>query len=483
MSNNKSLKINALFNIIKTCIGLLMPLITFPYSSRVLGPDSIGKVNFAQSISTYFGLIAGLGITTYAVREGAKLRNDIVALSKFTKEILIINLTSTIIAYAFLIPTILFIPKLSDYKCLITLVSSAIFFTTIGMDWFFSSQEEFGYVTIRTIIFQIISIIGLFCLVKNSDDVYAYAFVQIIGSIGTSIWNLFILRKKLIWKTTEKLELKKHIKPILLLFSLSLITSIYTILDTTMLGFLSNDKEIGFYTAATKLNRMVLSAVTAGTAILLPRLSYNAEYDKDNFLPLFKKSLSMVFIFSIPATVGLSLLAEPIMLLLSGDQYIPAIPVTRILNPIIIVISISSLIGLQYFVPLNKEKLTIISVSIGAITNFLLNFILIPKYQAKGAAIATLVAESSVTFVQILFAGKKIWDKSVFINIIQIVLSTIIMSISISFLNTFFSNIFLKIFLNVISGVIIYFICLLILRNKLILSIINSLKQKFNKQR
>ena len=146
------------------------PIITFPYASRVLLPKGIGMVNFANSIVSYFVMIAGLGISGYATREASRLRNDKISLSKFCKEILTINFISTGIAYILFIIALLFIPKLHDYKILLLVSSSSILFTTIGIDWFYTSQEEFKYITIRSFIFQIISLVFLFTFVRSSKD-------------------------------------------------------------------------------------------------------------------------------------------------------------------------------------------------------------------------------------------------------------------------------------------------------------------------
>ena len=167
---NKSLKKNAALNMIKTFIGLIFPLITFPYASRILQPTGLGKVNFAHSIISYFSMLAALGINTYAVREAAKLREDKTALTRFVKEIITINMISTIVAYVLLTISILFIPYFSDYKTLLVVCSGTILFTTLGMDWLYTALEEFSYITIRSILFQLLSMVLLFVFVHKQED-------------------------------------------------------------------------------------------------------------------------------------------------------------------------------------------------------------------------------------------------------------------------------------------------------------------------
>lgn len=482
----KSLKKNATLNIIKTLMGIIFPIITFPYASRILLPEGIGKVNFANSIISYFALLASLGIGTYATREAAKIRDNIPKLRKFIKEILIINLSSTFIAYILFFISLILVPKFQDYKLLLLISSLTIIFNTIGIGWFYSAIEEYSYITIRSIVFQIINIIFMFLFVKTKEDIYLYACMNVIGAVGSNICNLIHLRHFISLKEKTFIEIKKHIKPIFVLFGLAAITSIYTILDSTMLGFFSNDEQVGFYSAATKINKMVLMVVTAIGGVLFPRLSYYSEKeDKTEFNQLIIKGFSITLCIAIPCTLGLHFLSKPITLLFSGENYIPSIPVMKIMNPIIIIISISNFIGIQYFLPLGKEKITIQSVIIGAVTNLSLNLILIPKYQALGAGIATLSAESCVTIYQLFFTRKEIEYKNLILNLFEFIIAGIVMSFYIITITKVFDRIPLQIILSVSGGAFIYFLVLIIIRNKpatnITKSFINVISKRIHK--
>ena len=240
----KSLKKNALYSIIKEFMNLAFPVITFPYASRILLPEGIGKVNFANSIVSYFIMIAGLGIGTYAIREAAKVRNDKTQLTKFSKEILSINLIATAIAYILFFIAFIFIPKLNPYRTMLLICSTKILFTTLGMDWFFAAIEDFKYITLRSVFFQTISLVFLFIFVRTKNDILWYTAFGIISSVGSNICNLFYCTKFIDLRQKLKLELKKHLKPIFTFFGMTLATSIYTMLDTTMLGFLSTNTPV-----------------------------------------------------------------------------------------------------------------------------------------------------------------------------------------------------------------------------------------------
>lgn len=478
----KSLKKNAIYSFIKAFMNLAFPVITFPYASRILLPEGIGKVNFANSIVSYFIIIAGLGIGTYAIREAAKVRNDKTRLTKFSKEILSINLISTAIAYILFFIAFIFIPKLNPYRTMLLICSTKILFTTLGMDWFFAAIEDFKYITLRSVFFQAISLVFLFIFVRTKDDILWYTAFGIISSVGSNICNLFYYTKFIDLRQKLKLELKKHIKPIFTFFGMTLATSIYTMLDTTMLGFLSTNTEVGYYSAATKISHMVLSLITAVTAVLLPRMSlYINNNDMDSFKTLTNKTVSIVTLLSIPITAGLFLLAKPITLLFSGNEYIPAIIPMQVMTPIVFIISIASITGIRMLPAMNKEKLALISYITGAISNIICNAIFIPLYGALGAAIGTLVAESIVMGIQVIFLRHFIFNKDNFISLFHSIIGTVIMGILIIVILKYINNIILQIIIASICGIIFYALCLVILRNKYFIEYIKLFANKLRK--
>ena len=478
----KSLKKNAIYSFIKAFMNLAFPVITFPYASRILLPEGIGKVNFANSIVSYFIMIAGLGIGTYAIREAAKVRNNKTQLTKFSKEILSINLIATAIAYILFFIAFIFIPKLNPYRTMLLICSTKILFTTIGMDWFFAAIEDFKYITLRSVFFQAISLVFLFIFVRTKDDILWYTAFGIISSVGSNICNLFYCTKFIDLRQKLKLELKKHIKPIFTFFGMTLATSIYTMLDTTMLGFLSTNTEVGYYSAATKISHMGLSLITAVTAVLLPRMSlYINNNDMDSFKTLTNKTVSIITLLSIPITAGLFLLAKPITLLFSGNEYIPAIIPMQVMTPIVIIISIASITGPRMLAALNKEKFTLFSYIVGATSNIICNTIFIPIYGSLGAAIGTLIAESIVTGIQVIYLYKYIFTKENFISLIHSIIASILMGILIIFILKYIKNIILQIIIASICGMVFYAICLLILKNKYFIEYFNSFTNKIRK--
>lgn len=487
VSNNtvspKSLKKNAALNMTKSVMSLVFPLITFPYSSRVLGPVYIGKVNFAQSVVSYFSLVAALGISTYAVREAAKIREDKTQLSVFVKEIFTLNLISTFVAYIFFGLALFFVPQLGEYKKLLIICGASILFTTIGMDYLYTALEEFKYIAVRSIFFQFLSLVLLFVFVKHQDDYYKYAAISVVSSVGSNVLNFLHARKFISFNIKVHLCVKKHLKPVFTLFAMSAAVSIYTVLDTTMLGFIKGDEAVGIYTAATKINRMVIMMITAATAVLLPRLSYYADKDRNEFMRLANKAVQFVVMFSVPCAAGLFILAEPTVILFSGGQYVSAIPVMKIMNAVIVFIGLSNMIGIQIFMSVGKEKITLYSVIAGAVVNFCMNLILIPLFGVNGAASGTVCAEFCVTLVQFVSARNYFDRKNLVLHSAKVVVSTFAMSFCVLILCRLLKSFVLEIILGIISGAVIYALCLFLLKDFLFVEIFRQVSGRFYKSK
>lgn len=479
--HEKSIIKNAFYSFLKSFVTLLFPLITFPYASRILMPEGIGKINFSSSVLTYFGFIASLGIATYGIREASRIRNDKKALSKFTKEILSINAISTFISYVLFIIFLLIVPKFSNYRSLLLIYSIPLLLTMFSMDWFFNALEDFRYITLRSVLFQFLSLFILFFFVKTEDDCIWYAIMGIFGASCSSICNFIYSHKFVDYKIKIKLELKKHLKPILTFFGMSIVSSFYCVLDTTMLGFLSDDSQVGFYTSATKMNKMIITLITSLLAVLLPRLSnYIENNDMKKFNELTQKSFSITMLLSLPLATGLLLLAEPCILLLSGADYLPAIVPMKIMLPLFLIITTATLTGCQILPAINREKIALYSYIIGAVTNFTTNSILIPKYGCIGAAIGTITAESAVTIFQLIFTYKYLFSKKTLFVIFQAIISTLFMGIVVYIIRNLLDNYILQFIICTLSGVVTYFVVLLLLKNEFIYEFINTIKNKLS---
>lgn len=478
-----SVKTNAVLNVVRTLMSLIFPLITFPYTSRVLGPMGTGKVVYAKSIVSYFAMLAMLGINTYGLREGAKIRDNRNALSKFYKEILSINLITTFIAYILLFFAITFLPRFSDYRQLIIVLSSSILFTTLGVDWLYGAVEDYKYITIRSIIFQVIGIFLLFILVRDNDDYLQYASLSVITNVGSNIFNFFHSRKYIDINFKCQLELKKHLKPLFILFGTAVAISIYTVLDSTMLGYICGDEQVGLYHAATKINRIILNLISAIGAVLTPRLSNYIENQRDEYNKLLSKASNIYLLLCLPSAVGLCFLAKPIIDIFCGYEYQPALLTMQVMCPIILFIPYGQFFSNLIFTPFRKDKYSLFPVIFGALTNVVLNLLLIPRFGALGAGIATVIAEFTVTTIK-LFLSKKVGIKifDLFKNWYQYLIATTIMFFILLLIKQIHFSTNLFVIISILCGIIIYFLSLLLMKNKYVIDLFHSLNKKLFKK-
>ena len=300
---SKSLKKNYILNLTNTISTMLFPLITFPYAARIIMADGIGQVDFFSSIISYISLFTCLGIPMYAIRETARVRDDQKELSKTTTEILLLHACLTLFGYLAVFIIAFTVPKVMVDIPLFLLLSTSIFFTAIGCEWFYQGVEDFKYITIRAITIKSICVVLLFLLVHSKDDLMYYAIYTVVGSVGNNIFNFLRLRKYIKLKYIDFKELKplRHLKPALHIFVLNLVISIYVNLDTVMLGFLKDSTAVGYYTGATKLTKMLLGIVSSLGTVMVPRLSNLIQNGQmEDFKKLSQKAVDFVFALRFP---------------------------------------------------------------------------------------------------------------------------------------------------------------------------------------
>lgn len=480
---SKSLKKNFVLYLVRIMSGVLFSIMVFPYVSRVLGPESVGKVQYAESIVAYFILFVNLGIPAYGAREISIKRNDKFLKSKLTLEMLIIlfvNTIITIVIYFILRDKIEFLRSETELFFIFLIY---IILNFLDLEWFYRGIEDQQYITTRAVIFKILSIFPILYFLKASSDYKIYAFILVITLSGANIFNLYRLFKYVEFKDVyKKIELKKHLKPLLLLFSSGLAASIFHGLDTIMIGSLVGIQAVGFYGVASKLGAVPLTFITAISRTVSPRLSYYlGNNDKKSYYELANNSLDYILLFCIPATVGLYFLAPQIILTLSGEAYTEAIITLKIFSFIVIVLGLALFTGGMIYIPHKLEKKYMISLFGGAILNLIFNYIFIPIYKQNGAAVGTILAEGSAVVIRIILAREifkeiNLFDK----NKLKIIFASSIMGMYLYFLPYFVEKNINVLIVGIIMGAFIYFSCLLLLKEKNIFEIYRE-KIKKNK--
>ncbi len=455
-----SLKRNFVLNLLNTVTGLLFPLITFPYASRILFPSGIGQVQFFQSIIDYIALCTSLGIPLYAVREISKIRNDKTLTSKTTAEILLLHAMLTFGGYLIVLILISSVGKIQVDIPLFMLLSVTLIFNAIGVPWFYQAVEDFKYITIRTVAIRIISLFALFILVKTKEDLLYYGAITVFANVGSNVFNFFRLRKFIDFSCFDLKSLNpgRHLKPALQIFVLNLIISIYVNLDSVMLGFLKNEQAVGYYSAATRLTKTILGIVTSFGTVLLPRFSNmigNGQIDEFNILA--NKAVSFVIALSLPLSIGLGFMATPIIHLFCGPNFDPSILTLQLIAPIILFIGLSGIVGMQILYPQGKERMVIIATAAGAIINFTLNYIFIPQYSQYGAAIATTCAEFLVIAIMLIIGKRHLPFRLLTKQNREYVLASLVMTLFLAVILTLDLTDYQNILLGIPVSCIIYF--------------------------
>lgn len=448
---SKSLKVNFVMNMILTMSSFIFPLITFPYVSRILLPVGTGKVSFATSFVSYFTMVSQLGIPTYGIRACAKVRDNKEELTRIAHELLFINLFMCILSYIALGIALKCVPRLQSDRELYIIISFTIILNAIGMEWLYKALEQYTYITIRSVLFKFVALIAMFLLIHHQKDYVVYGAISIFAASASNILNFINVRKYVELKWMGNYSIKRHLKPIITFFAIACAGTIYTSLDNVMLGFMTTDADVGYYTAAVKIKTILVSIVTSLGAVLLPRASYYVENGMlDDFKKITCKALNFVFLMASPLVVYFIIFAKESVFFLSGDSYAGAIIPMQIIMPTVLFIGITNLLGIQILVPLGKEKLLLYSAIVGAIVDFIINAICIPQFASSGAAIGTVIAEFSVLVVQYMYLRKEIREVLVTIHfgrigvavIIGLLLSTWIKLMSVNyFLTLLFSSV------------------------------------------
>ena len=482
MGNQKSLKLNFIMNVILTISAIVFPLIIYPYISRILLPEGVGKVALALSIISYFTIFSQLGIPVYGLRLTAQLRDDKQSLTKAVQELFVINMITTFIAYVALFGTIFFIPQLKEEKLLYIIISSSIILNTIGMEWLFKGLEEYSYITVRSIIFKIIGLILVFLLIHSKADYVVYGTIIIISGYFGFILNFIYSFKWINFKPLKNYNFKKHFKPIFIFFAMTCAITVYTSLDTVMLGFMKTNVDVGYYSVAIKIKNVLIGLITSLGTVLLPRCSYYIKHNLfDEFNIVSSKAMSFVFIFSIPLMIYFILFAKYTVLFLFGSAFNGSIIPMQIIMSTLLFIGINDLISSQILVPLGKENLVLYSVIVGAVVDVILNFILIPKYSAAGAALGTVIAELCVLIFQVIVMKKYVLDNIKNQEYIKII-SAILLAITISFYLVKFSyNNLFAIIISALSFFIVYTIILYLTKEKTTIELCNLILSKLKK--
>ncbi len=477
----QNITVNAILNAVRLCLSAFFPLVTYPYVLRILGVARIGVVTYTSSIVSYFMILASLGMGTYAIREGAKCRNNKKEFQKFCNEIFSTNVLFTIISYAILLYTVCFLNGLKQYGLLISIQSLAIIFETFSVSWMNSIFEDYVYITVRSIAAYLTSLLMTFLFIHSPEDYLKYAFIQILPQGISCVSNWIYCKRYVRFKLTIHLNLPTHLKPILYFFANTIAVSIYVNIDNVMLGWILGNESVGIYTAAVKIYTVLKNVLSSIYIVAIPRFAelYGQKH-MGVYRNLFSGLISTLALIILPICTGLACSAEALIGFIAGESYNKGTLPLQILSLSLMFALFGGIITACINIPLGREKENMIATIGSAFINFSLNLIMIPKLGAAGAAITTTFSELFVfmyCFIRIPNKERIMDFKSILSNISISIVECFMIIVCFVIIKQFILDSFMNMVLLICSSVSIYALILTATKNPVWISLVEKMRR------
>lgn len=482
-----NLKKNFIYNFISQILTLVIPLITTPYLSRILGEEGNGQISYSLSIVTVFILFASLGFTTYGQREIAKVRDDKEATSKVFWEITILKAITTIISSGFFF-ALLYTTGFKKCNNLILIFSIELLSTIFDVTFFFQGEENFKSLALRTIFLKVLGLILIFCFIKTSDDTWIYALCLSISYFLSYVIMWPSLKGKISFVKLNTLSFKKHIGPTLRIFVPQLAVTIYSVMDKLMIGWFAtnSDYENGCYEQAYKINSVALILVTVISSVLAPRNTYDYKSGNlDSFKNHINFAIHYTWMMGLPLIAGFAVLSNNLSSWYLGEGYAEVPLLMQIMSIRFVCSGISELCGNQIFIAIGKEKYYTIATCVAAVVNITLNYFFIKLLGATGAAISTAVCEFLVASILATIAIRKKYFsfKDLFSCSWKYLISALVMLVTIYFIQKYLPYTIWSFLVIMFTGAIEYFLILLALRDSFLTYWLGRFINKFQKKK
>lgn len=450
-----SVKKNFIYNTFYQLLAIILPLITTPYISRVLGPDRIGIYSYSYSVAYYFVLFIMLGLNNYGNRTIAMVRDDKEKLSKTFIGIYAMQLlTSVVVVFVYIVYSMSLSNSPMTWIMLMYVISAAL-----DINWLFFGLEEFKLTVIRNTIIKILTTLCIFIFVKTPDDVYLYGMIMTFGMLLSQIVMWTFVKRYISFVRIGINDVIKHIKPNLILFIPVIAISLYKQMDKIMLGMMSNMTQVGFYESSEKVINIPMALINSLGTVMLPKMS-NMMANKQNNKAKKYLLVSILFAMFLSTSMGFGIMgvSDLFVPLFYGEGYEQCITLFQILLPSCMFLAFANVIRTQYLIPHQEDNIYIKSVFLGAIVNLIVNALLIPEYQSTGAAVGTLLAEASVCIYQVVGVRKELPVKRYIKLAVPFVCIGIVMYTVLMFISLPVDNLFIQLIVKILLGGIIYIV-------------------------
>ena len=476
-----NIKKNYIYQVLYQVLVSVLPFITSPYIARVLGADSLGTYTYTLSIVTYFKLFAALGIVNYG--------NRVIAKAKDNQELLNRTFSSLFFVHVILTVVIIFIylfywkEFVVDNKLIALIQGMYLIGELLDINWFFFGMEQFKLTVIRNAIIKVLTVVAVFALVKDKSDLWVYVLIMALGSFfSISVLWLFV-RKYVRFVAFTKEDCLKHMKPLVILFFAILAVSVFSYMDKIMIGKMSNMSQLGYYENAWKMIEFPTGFVTSLGTVMLPKISnLVTSGKKEQVHKYLSESMKFSMIASLAIAFGVASIANEFSVVFWGPDFSTSGTLMIVMSIAIMIMSWNIVIRNQYLIPYEFDRIYLFAVSTGAIVNFVANYLLIPRYQAVGAAIGTVCAYFSVCLVQTIFAARELPIRKYIINFIPYLIPAIIMFFSVRIIGNILGYRVLTLFVEILVGVLVFILVTLFMAKSIgdqfVLKAFIKIKQK-----
>ncbi|HQL99458.1 MAG TPA: flippase [Ruminococcus flavefaciens] len=476
-----SIKQNFIYNTLYEILAIVSPLITAPYVSRLFQADGNGIYSYTHAITTCFTMVCALGVRSYGQREIAQHRENKEEASKLFFELQLMCTITSAVALLGWVVLILLSKQYSAYYMVLTLNLIA---TMLDISWFWAGFEKFRFIVIRNSLIKIAGIVLLFTLVKEKSDLRLYMFLLgATGVIGNlSMWTY--LPKYLVKVDFKTLEIKRHFSQTLVYFVPTVATSIYTVLDKAMIGWITdNNYQNGYYEQATKILTICKSVVFSINTVVSARMSFLfVQKAHDEIKSRLKTTIDFVLMVAFPITFGIIAIAPNFVPVFFGDGYDEVVTLLYIMAPLLIIIGISNCLGALYFTPSGQRARSNKGIITGAVVNLILNAFMIPLLGANGAACASLIAELTITGLY-LYMSRDYFDRKHILRVSwkKLISAVLMFAVVVTVRRMLHINDIVLLVVQVASGAVTYGVCMLILRDSLLIDNLNKILSKLKR--
>ena len=474
MSKEK-IKKNFIYNLLNQFFSLAVPVVITPYVSRIFEADGIGINGYTTANVTYFMLFCMLGISGYGQRTIAINRNDKSAVSKIFWELQWIHFFTLIVTSAAYSLLVLFSENYSIYYVAHYSLLLSNFF---DISWLYKAYEKFKNIAIRNILIKIFTLLFTFMFINEKDDLIIYIFIHSFGTLISNVSLWLGLKEYVIWTPFERLNLKRHFKDIMIFFLPTIAASIYSVLDRSVINWITHEEaQNGYYDQAFKLLQICNVIVQTLATVSSPRMSYDYHNESiASFKEKLNRYLRAMLMFSLPISFGVCAIACDLIPLYLGNGYGEVIKIVYVFMPLVVILGFSVYLDGLYLIPAGKRLQSSFAIIAGSITNLFLNYFLVSKFAAFGAAIATLITEILVSGIMIVLSKEIIKWKEIVKTFSKYFLFSIIMFFVVCKIGLWFDNVYIKLFLQVGTGGIIYLLLMFLIKDEFIMSLIKRAK-------